>query len=191
MPINFSEPPATAHDVLQSVLPVLLNEEAVRVHLLNEQVEEANDVEYSYTMPVFNIGVATLADGALLDNLELIGWRHLLVDRGNPIAYIDLDAEATQVIKITQGKFTQLILDALTAVDELEESNHLDYAVRYIEIHALYFAALWLHNPDVEDLIMPLEDHHHDGGLNAMTVYAEADILRLLQQKRPHRPLSF
>lgn len=178
MPVNHHSAPATAHKTLQTTLPELLQTEAVHALLQSD----AGDLAYSHTLPVYSVGENTLADGRLLDDIVLIGWRYLLFDSETAVASIDLNAEATEVVKMTQGRFVQLALEGLEVAQQLEETTHTDYFVNYIEIYGLYFAALWLHSETVDDIIIPLEDHD-DGDVSAMVAYSEAEILALLQQK--------
>ncbi|MEM7111377.1 MAG: hypothetical protein AAF614_03030 [Chloroflexota bacterium] len=179
MAVNHHPTPDQAHETLQTTLPELLQTEAVRSHLFQDQVGE---LDYRHPFPVYSIGENGLENGRFLDNMQPIGWRHLLFDGDNAVASIDLNADGTEVVKITQGKFVQLALAGLEAAQRLEETTHTDYMVSYIEIYGLYFAALWLQSEDAEAIIIPLEEQD-DGDVQAMRPYAEADILALLRQK--------
>jgi hypothetical protein len=111
--------------------------------------------------------------GKLFDTENTSRWRHLVVSE--PIVYgeIELD-DSTEPFALHQGEGKNGFKAAIERANKLSG----DYEASVIEIPALHFIGLWLHNPE-KDFIMPYPPNLTELKNYEITNYAEA--LSLLQ----------
>ena len=122
---------------------------------------------------VKHLSVQDIASGHLLDASYTIRWRHLVLYGQHPHGELELD-DSNEPIALHEGIGKEGLQAALKAAEELGD----DFEVSVLQVAALRFVALLLHNENV-DLIMPYAPNLTS--LDNYTPVPVSDALAVLQ----------
>jgi len=147
-----------------------------------------DDLRYSDPHRNYFVGLDSVIDGHLLDQAEPRSWRYLLIADTTGVGELEVaslpDDNSEEVVDrfvaIHHGKSAQYMLDALLTAESLPEVAKTDFELRYLQVPALYFFALWLHAPS-ENILIPTTD-----GIKALkqgTPYSEREVLDMLKPR--------
>ena len=128
------------------------------------------------------IGLTNLASGSLLSNAKAGGWRYTLMHGTSAIGTAVLNAEQKtgRVLgfnSLQRPGFAQETVEALQKAERLPQVEKQDYEIRFLNIPAVSFVAIWLHRGS-DNILIPIPPTF--GRMNAYQPYAEAEIIRLL-----------
>ncbi len=137
---------------------------------------------------VFSVEARQLKDENWLSSAKKVGLRYFGLSGGpqpEPEFVVQIAVEETGEVRrfsqIVRGPQVAQAWQALSVAAGIPINETA--VVRALEIHALYFAALWLHFSD--DRLIPLDD---SGSLRAMEVYTPEDVRRGLTDKLHGQP---
>ena len=149
-----------------------------------EFFDGARNEELSVAEPYreYSIGLTNLASGNLLSKAKAEGWRYT-VSRGTNIvgtAVLNADEKTGKVLgfnSLQRPGFAQETLEALRKAEKLPQVDKRDYEVRFLNVPASHFIAVWLHG-ESDDILIPLPPTF--GRMNAYKSYSEDQIKELL-----------
>jgi len=97
-------------------------------------------------------------------------------------AVADAGAKTGNLLRFTglfQTCFAAETLEALRKAKELKQIKEQDYELRFLQVPAINFVAVWLHGKS-DDIILPLPPTF-GRKLNAYQPYAESEIIKVLK----------
>jgi hypothetical protein len=133
----------------------------------------------------YGVGVDDLAAGRLLSSATSRSWRYILMRGTNAAgvaAVADAGAKTGNLLRFTglfQTCFAAETLEALRKAKELKQIKEQDYELRFLQVPAINFVAVWLHGKS-DDIILPLPPTF-GRKLNAYQPYAESEIIKVLK----------
>ena len=129
------------------------------------------------------VGPADLASGHLLSAAESSCWRYILMHGTNVVGVAELSADAKtgkglEFAGLYDTGFAEETLEALREAEKLPQIQKQDYEIRFLDIPAVHFCAVWLHGKS-DDIVIPLPPTF--GKWNAYQPYSESQMIKLLQ----------
>ncbi|HEY8040171.1 MAG TPA: hypothetical protein VIF15_10275 [Polyangiaceae bacterium] len=158
--VSPTEPPQ-GQQVLQGVLSYLLSRNDAPWTQSALGGASVDQVQYTQPHMAYSIGVDALASGQFLDAAQPMGWRYLLIDPSGAKSlaevYLATGSDGNLAFSaVSYGPTGPATVDALS---DLEQNNasvqSSDYELRYLQVPALAFFALWLHGAS-DDIIRPI-----------------------------------
>ncbi len=131
------------------------------------------------------VGLTNLAAGHFLSAAKPYCWRYPLSQGTNGVGAAVLNADAKSgkargFNSLEKSGFANETAEALRIAEQLPQIKKQDYELRYLNIPAVSFVAVWLHAKS-DDIIIPLPPT--SGGLNANQPYSESQIISLLKAR--------
>jgi hypothetical protein len=133
----------------------------------------------------YGVGATDLAAGHLLSSASSKSWRYILLHGTNAVGVAsvsDADSKTGKALSFNglfeSGRSSETLEAARTA-GELPQIKKQDYELRFLEVPALNFVAVWLHGRS-DDIIMPLPPTF-GRNLNAFQAYSESEIIKVLK----------
>jgi HEAT repeat protein len=119
----------------------------------------------------------------LLFRAKLGAWKYVLMRGTNGVgeALLDANSKTGKIVgfnSLEQPGFANEMLEALRRGRQLPEVNRRNYEVRFLEVTAVYFVAVWLHN-EQDDILLPLPPTF--GRMKAYLPYSEDQIAKILK----------
>ena len=188
MPVNPSQPPSEADDIVRSAIRVLGGAPGSIPHGLLS----AGAAEVAPTNPhaVHTLGLSELAQpGRGLAASRQTGWRYLLSQDNQVVASAETVADQqgqTQFSHFNQGPFVASTAAALDVAQRLPETTSASFDTRLLHVPALYTMALWLHGDGSNDLLIPLDPA--PAGIEANRAYPAAQLLDTLAERAQQVP---
>jgi hypothetical protein len=133
----------------------------------------------------YSVGATNLASGNLLSVAGSICWRYLLIHGRNAAGVatvFDANAKTGDALRfgaLYQTGFSDDTLEALRKAKSLTQVKTQDYELRFLQVPAINFVAVWLHGKS-DDIIMPLPPTF-GRKLNAYQPYPESQIIKVLE----------
>ena len=130
------------------------------------------------------VGLTNMASGHLLSAAGSSSWRYLLIHGTNAagVAVLNADEKTGKSLRFSalyETCFANETLEALRKAEQLPQVKKQDYELRFLNIPAVYFCAVWLHEKS-DDIIIPLPPTF--GRMNAYQPYSESQIIKLLKK---------
>lgn len=147
----------------------------------------AGDVDVQTPRPLYDIGLDRIADGSGLESARQVGWRTLVNVGASPVAMADSadDDDGPTVRSMNYGPFVAGLAEAADssprrADADTDESDRAQIDERILQVPALYFVGLWLHDEERpgDDVVVPARPA--PPGLEPGTMYPAAEVLEHL-----------
>lgn len=189
MPLHLPDPPTDVANKVRSTVRMFAGNTNHNLKALHGA--KADRVDVTTPHQVFTMGLDDVTSGAGLEKARSVGWRHLVVADGKPIASAETtlaqDGKTHVPGHVNEGPFVNATAEAEAAAQALPQVAAGDFELRMLRIPAVYFMALWLHSP-ATDLLVPLAPSPI--GQEGQAVPA-ADVLNeLAQRARPVTPFT-
>ena len=133
----------------------------------------------------YGAGATDLAAGHLLSSASSHSWRYILLHGTNAVGVAsvwDADSKTGKALRcasLGDRDFSAETLEAMRKAKELPQVKKQDYELRFLEVPAINFCAVWLHAKS-DDIIMPLPPVY-GRKLNAFQPYSESEIIKVLK----------
>lgn len=133
----------------------------------------------------YGVGLRDLASGHLLSAATSMSWRYIFMHGNSAIglaSVIDASAETGNVMRFSglyETCFAAETLKALQVAEKLSQIEKQDYEIRFLDVMAVYFVAVWLHG-ESDDIVIPLPPTYKR--MNAYQPYSDSQIIRLLKE---------
>jgi hypothetical protein len=140
----------------------------------------------------YGAGATDLASGRMLSAAKSSSWRYPLIYGTNAVGVAQLIADektgkALKCIALDQGDNSR---EALRTAEQLPQIKKQDYELRYLDVPAVLFQAIWLHGKS-DDIIIPFPDKWKRWNCQP---YSERQIIKLLKpeaKKKLNEPKLF
>jgi hypothetical protein len=132
----------------------------------------------------YGVGLTNLASGHLLSAAGSSSWRYILIHGTNAVGVatvFDTDAKTGKALRfggLFETCFSKETLKALRMAEALPQVKKQDYELRFLDIPAVYFVAVWLH-AESDDILIPLPPAF--GRWSAYQPCSESDMIKLLK----------
>jgi hypothetical protein len=143
------------------------------------------DVTIAEPHRLYSVGAADLAAGHLLSSASSRSWRYILLHGTNAagVASVsDPDSKTGKALSFNglfETCFSNETLEAMRNANQLPKIRKEDYELRFLEVPAINFCAVWLHAKS-DDIIMPLPPTF-GRKLNAFQPCSESEIIKVLK----------
>lgn len=145
-------------------------------------------LRYSDPHRNYFVRLDSIINGDLLLDAEPKSWRYLVVEDTTGVGELEVATSPNELneevvdrfLAMHHGKSAQHTLDAIHEAESLPEVAKTDFELRFIQVPALYFFAVWLHAPS-EDILIPTTN-----GIKALKqgkAYSEQDVLKILKPR--------
>jgi len=177
MALTPAKPPAEGPNIIRKALASLSDSP----HLMAAAIGGAAPLDLAAPHPVYFVGLKAVADGQVLSQAELKGWRYVLLQGDTPTAAAELDVGRAggkaAFSQLNRGPFVASTVEGVRFAEKLDAVRRHNYELRLLRIPALYIIALWLHGQ--KDLIIPLPPTHPK--LKPYTTYSEKAFAKAIK----------
>jgi len=147
-----------------------------------------NTLQYSDPHRNYFVGLDSIIDGHLLEEAEPRSWRYLFVQGTIGVGELEVATSRSEqneevvdrFLAIHHGKSAQYTLDALHSAESLPAVAKTEFELRFLQVPALCFFAIWLHAPSA-DILIPTTDGVKS--LKQGKPYSEHDVLTILEPR--------
>lgn len=111
--------------------------------------------------PVYTLVDRELDDRVTLAEFEICSWRYLLFDNDCNVwqaALGPLEDLKLAFLGVCRSPLAPVAVEALRFAEQLPEVASKDYELRFLDLPAVHFRALWLYLPD-GSLVIPLDEN--------------------------------
>lgn len=132
----------------------------------------------------YGVGLTNLASGRLLSTAESGSWRYILIHGTTAVGVatvFDADTKTGKTLRfgsLFETCFSKETLAALRIAEALPQVQAQDYELRFLDIPAISFVAVWLHGKS-DDIIIPLPPTYNR--FNAYQPYSESQVIKILE----------
>ena len=186
MPINLPTEPPQGQAIVAKALGDLRSSAVVSFTAgggvsASSSLLQANPAQLTTSLPhpVYDLGIDAIAAGQGLDAAKLNGWRYVLEDGGKPFAFAELDGGGQSFTSFNTGGFAAALCTAVQQAEQLDYVKTHAVELRVLRISALYVIAIWLHDQNSKDLLIPVAPVGHK--LIAGRPYGASDFLSSLR----------
>src|SRR5260221_8390285 len=163
MPLHIPEPPNEAAAVVRSNFQAFVERGHFRLPALRNA---AGPLQIMQSHQVFSLGLKDLASGRGLQAAQQTGWRFLIQDAEKVVAAAETavtGAGAGHVFAgFNEGPFVASTAEAIRSAQALPQVEKGKFELRLLRIPALYFTAVWGHDPPRTDALrVPAAADHH------------------------------
>lgn len=142
------------------------------------------DVKISAPHEVHNVGLDHLVARRSLTDVEVTGWRYLVMVEGDAVASSEVavgtGGQSPSFEQVNVGPYVQSTASALQELNEIPEVQSGRYEPHLLQIPALSTCLLWLRQMDgATDLFMALSPAPEF--LHAKRIYHEDELIDLLE----------
>jgi hypothetical protein len=133
----------------------------------------------------YGVGATDLAAGRLLSAASSKSWRYILLHGTDAVGVAtvsEADSKTGKALSFNglfESGFSSETVEAIRKARELPQIKKQDYELRFLEVPAVNFVAIWLHAKS-GDIIMPLPPTL-GRKLNAFQPYSESEIIKVLK----------
>ena len=133
----------------------------------------------------YAVAATDVAAGHLLSSATSKSWRYILLHGTNAVGVAtvaDPDPKTGRALSFAglyETGFSSETLEATRKAKELPQIKKQDYELRFLEVPAIHFVAVWLRGKS-DDIIMPLP-RTFGRKLNAFQPYSESEIIKVLK----------
>jgi hypothetical protein len=181
MSLFVPEPPAKGLRIINEALGSLLSQPGSALSAM----AGINPDRLSAAAPhrTYFVQLESVAEGRILSEAELTGWRYIVLNDESPLlaAELDIDADAgvLEFSNANLGPHAEGTLQGVRIAESLDEVRERDFELRLLEIPSLYVIALWLHGAE-KDLLIPLPPTNP--GLTPYRIYPVEDLSTFLRE---------
>jgi hypothetical protein len=156
MPLYIPEAPNEAAALVRSNFQAFAERGHFRLPALRNAV---GPLQIAQSHQVFTLGLKDLTAGRGLQAAQQAGWRFLIHDAEKVVAAAETAATGADHVfaGFNEGPFVASTAEAIRSAQALPEVERERFELRLLRIPALYFTAVWIHNPaGTGDLLMPV-----------------------------------
>jgi hypothetical protein len=158
MPLHIPEPPNDAAAIVRSNFRALVERGDFRLPALRNAVGPLQIVQ---SHQVYTLGLKDLASGRGIQAAQQTGWRFLIQDGETVVAAAETAATGAGTGHLfagfNEGPFVASTAEAIRTAQTLPQVEQGKFELRLLRIPALYFMAVWVHNPaETGDLLVPI-----------------------------------
>jgi len=186
MPIVYQKEPAEAAEAMKEGLNNMTSMRAFSTPRLRRvSTGEAEAPVLGQALPVYNLGLSDLAEEKNASAAIHTGWRYALKQGDEIVAHGEtiIDPAGKHHFAATnEGPLVEGTTKAIEAAEAQNEIRRGEFEVRFLQVPALYVAALWLVNKSGgPDYAVPVEPAPAPLVPNKLLPFN--DLLTLLQEK--------
>ena len=157
MPLHIPEPPNEAAATVRSHFQAFVERGHFRLPALRNAV---GPLQIMQSHQVFTLGLKDLTAGRGLQAAQQAGWRFLIQDGEKVVAAAETSVTGPggehAFAGFNEGPFVESSADAIRSAQALPQVEQGKFELRLLRIPALYFTAVWVHDPaGTGDLLVP------------------------------------
>jgi len=188
VPVNQPESPDETRQAVDRALAELARLPGSLLYALTQ--DESRDLELTVPHRVFSLGLSDLATAPGLEAARATGWRYLLRQGNRVVASVETvtsDPDKHEFSQFNTGPFVASTAAALEIADALPATTEHSFELRLLHVPALHTMALWLHDDDTHDLLIPLDPA--PAGIEPGRAYPAEEVLRVLANNASQVPI--
>lgn len=159
MGLSLPKPPMKGPDIIRTALGSLIDstDSAAADMAIGGTLDV---VDFAAPHRMYFVGLEDVANGNVLSNAKLIGWRYILIRGDAPFAAAELGVDDSggglEFSQLNRGPFVGSTIEGVGLAENLDAVRNNNYEPRLLKIPSLYIIALWLYGQNSEDIIIPL-----------------------------------